>query len=92
MLFLILIKGKKNRTKYREVNLERILRVSKRITLSEVKFSEPNGMSEFIWLNIVFKNRLYLTIGTALCLLYGMFNLQFRGKFVKILELILLQR
>jgi hypothetical protein len=45
-------------------------------------FSEPHGMSEFIWLSIIFKNRTYLMIMSALCLLYGMFNLQFREKFV----------
>ncbi len=45
-------------------------------------FSEPREMSEFIWLNVIFKNRLYLTIGTGIFLLYGMFNLQFREKFI----------
>jgi hypothetical protein len=45
-------------------------------------FSEPRDMSEFIWLTIIYKNRLYLIVATALCLLYGMFNLQFREKFV----------
>lgn len=45
-------------------------------------FSDPRDMSEFIWLTIIFKNRLYLIVLTALCLLYGMFNLQFREKFV----------
>jgi hypothetical protein len=45
-------------------------------------FSEPRQMSEFIWLTVIYKNRLYLMILSALCLLYGMFNLQFREKFV----------
>ncbi len=45
-------------------------------------FTEPRNMSEFIWLSIIFKNRLYLMVGTGLCLLYGMFNLQFREKFI----------
>lgn len=45
-------------------------------------FSEPQEMSEFIWHSIIFKNRLYLMIASALCLLYGMFNLQFREKFI----------
>lgn len=45
-------------------------------------FSEPREMSEFIWYSIIFKNRLYLIVASALCLLYGMFNLQFREKFV----------
>lgn len=45
-------------------------------------FSEPRQMSEFIWLTIIYKNRMYLVILSLLCLLYGMFNLQFREKFV----------
>ncbi|MGK7390105.1 MAG: hypothetical protein ACNS60_07130 [Candidatus Cyclobacteriaceae bacterium M2_1C_046] len=45
-------------------------------------FSEPYQMSEFIWHSVIFKNRLYLMIGSALFLLYGMYNLQFREKFV----------
>jgi hypothetical protein len=45
-------------------------------------FSEPREMSEFIWLTIIYKNRMYLVILSILCLLYGMFNLQFREKFV----------
>jgi hypothetical protein len=45
-------------------------------------FSEPRQMSEFIWMTIIYKNRMYLLILSALCLLYGMFNLQFREKFV----------
>jgi hypothetical protein len=45
-------------------------------------FSEPRDMSEFIWLTVIYKNRLYLMLLSALCLLYGMFNLQFREKFV----------
>lgn len=45
-------------------------------------FSEPRQMSEFIWLSIIYKNRMYLMILSILCLLYGMFNLQFREKFV----------
>lgn len=45
-------------------------------------YSEPRDMSNFIWQTIIFKNRLYLIVGSALCLLYGVFNLQFREKFV----------
>ena len=45
-------------------------------------FSEPRNMSEFIWLSVIYKNRIYLSIGTALSLLYGMYNLQFREKFI----------
>ncbi|HEU5145332.1 MAG TPA: hypothetical protein VFT90_01395 [Chryseosolibacter sp.] len=45
-------------------------------------FSEPREMSEYIWMTIIYKNRIYLMILSVLCLLYGMFNLQFREKFV----------
>jgi hypothetical protein len=45
-------------------------------------FSEPSEMSDFIWQSVIFKNRTYLMIMSALCLLYSMFNLQFREKFV----------
>jgi hypothetical protein len=45
-------------------------------------YSEPREMSEFIWLTVIFKNRIYLLVASALCLLYGMYNLQFREKFV----------
>lgn len=45
-------------------------------------FSEPRDMSEFIWLTIIYKNRLYLMILSVLSLLYGMYNLQFRERFV----------
>lgn len=45
-------------------------------------FSEPRDMSEFIWLTIIFKNRIYLLVASILCLLYGMYNLQFRERFV----------
>lgn len=45
-------------------------------------FSEPQEMSKFIWLTIIYKNRMYLSILTVLSLLYGMFNLQYREKFV----------
>ncbi|HYC86755.1 MAG TPA: hypothetical protein VEB86_16095 [Chryseosolibacter sp.] len=45
-------------------------------------FSQPREMSEFIWMTIIYQNRIYLMILSALCLLYGMFNLQFREKFV----------
>jgi len=45
-------------------------------------FSEPRDMSEFIWLTIIFRNRLYLVVATGLCLLYGMYNLQYRERFI----------
>lgn len=45
-------------------------------------FEEPRDMSEFIWFSVIYKNRIYLTIGTSLSLLYGMYNLQFRERFI----------
>ncbi|MEQ9375374.1 MAG: hypothetical protein RIG68_09355 [Imperialibacter sp.] len=45
-------------------------------------FSEPRDMSEFIWTTIIFRNRLYLLVATSLCLLYGMYNLQYRERFI----------
>ncbi len=45
-------------------------------------YEDPRDMSEFVWLNVIFKNRIYLSVGAALCLLFGMFNLQFREKFI----------
>ncbi len=45
-------------------------------------FSEPREMSEFIWHTIIFKNRLYLVVASALCMLYGIYNMQFRERFV----------
>ncbi|MGJ3235571.1 hypothetical protein [Marivirga sp.] len=49
---------------------------------ANAKMVAPQEMSEFIWYSIIFKNRLNLIVASALCLLYGMFNLQFREKFV----------
>lgn len=45
-------------------------------------FSEPREISEFIWQTIIFKNRMYLIIASALCMVYGIYNMQFREKFV----------
>lgn len=45
-------------------------------------FMMPSEMNEVIWMDIIFKNRVYLVVGTILCLLYGLLNLQKREKFV----------
>ena len=45
-------------------------------------YKQPREMSETVWVSIIFKNRLYLATGSVLALLYGLFNLQFREKFV----------
>ena len=45
-------------------------------------FDMPSDLSEVIWADMVFKNRLYLIAGTILSLLAGLLNLQKREKFV----------
>ena len=45
-------------------------------------FDMPSDISEVIWADMVFKNRLYLIAGTILTLLAGLLNLQKREKFV----------
>ena len=45
-------------------------------------YNEPREMSETVWRSVIFKNRLYLAVGTVLGVLYGLFNLQFREKFI----------
>ncbi len=45
-------------------------------------YIEPRDMSETIWYNVIFKNRIYLVIGSIISLLYALFNLQYREKFV----------
>jgi hypothetical protein len=45
-------------------------------------FDMPSDLSEVIWADMVFKNRLYLIAGTLLSLLAGLLNLQKREKFV----------
>ncbi|MFO7915365.1 MAG: hypothetical protein R6U43_06715 [Candidatus Krumholzibacteriales bacterium] len=45
-------------------------------------FSPPTDMSEAVWSDIVFKNRIYLVTGAVISILAGLFNLQKREKFV----------
>ena len=45
-------------------------------------FNMPSDISETIWADMVFKNRLYLIAGTIMTLLWGLLNLQKREKFV----------
>lgn len=45
-------------------------------------FNVPRNMNEMIWEGITLKNRLFLVIGTLLFILYGLFNLQKREKFI----------
>ncbi len=45
-------------------------------------FQIPNNFNEFIWQGLVLKNRIFLGTGTIVFILYGLFNLQKREKFV----------
>jgi hypothetical protein len=45
-------------------------------------FELPNNMNQVIWEGIVFKNRVFLGIGMFVFILYGLYNLQKREKFV----------
>lgn len=45
-------------------------------------FDIPDDVNEVIWADVVLKNRIYLTVGTVLALLYGLLNLQKRERFV----------
>jgi hypothetical protein len=45
-------------------------------------YDVPNDISETIWETVVTNNRLYLFAGTILSILWGLFNLQKREKFI----------
>ncbi len=45
-------------------------------------FSIPNNLNEVIWQGLISKNRVFLGIGILVFILYGLFNLQKREKFV----------
>jgi hypothetical protein len=45
-------------------------------------YNIPNNFNEFIWQSLITKNRLFLATGTIIFILYGLFNLQKREKFV----------
>ncbi|MBN2413689.1 hypothetical protein JXQ31_18565 [candidate division KSB1 bacterium] len=45
-------------------------------------FRVPENVNEIIWADIKVKNRLYILSGTILMLLFGLFNMQKREKFV----------
>ncbi|MGQ7868068.1 hypothetical protein [Sunxiuqinia sp. sy24] len=44
--------------------------------------SVPRNMNEVVWEGIVLKNRIFLIVGTLVFILYGLFNLQKREKFI----------
>jgi len=45
-------------------------------------YSIPNRLNEMIWQEITLKNRIFLAVGSLLFVLYGLFNLQKREKFI----------
>ncbi len=45
-------------------------------------FKTPDNLSYAIWIDIMFYNRLYLSIGTVLCILTGLYKLQNREQFI----------
>lgn len=45
-------------------------------------FSIPGSMNQVIWQGIISKNRIFLGVGILVFILYGLFNLQKREKFV----------
>jgi hypothetical protein len=45
-------------------------------------FDIPRRLNEMIWQEIAMKNRIFLAVGTMLFVLYGLFNLQKREKFI----------
>ena len=45
-------------------------------------FDIPNRLNEMVWKEITMKNRLFLAVGSLLFVLYGLFNLQKREKFI----------
>jgi hypothetical protein len=45
-------------------------------------FEIPNNFNEIIWAGLIVKNRIFLGVGIVVFILYGLFNLQKREKFV----------
>jgi hypothetical protein len=45
-------------------------------------FEIPNNLNEVIWQGTIQKNRIFLGIGMIVFVLYGLFNMQKREKFV----------
>jgi len=45
-------------------------------------FEIPDNMNQIIWQGIISKNRIFLGVGMLVFILYGLFNLQKREKFV----------
>jgi hypothetical protein len=45
-------------------------------------FSIPNRLNEMVWQEVTLKNRIFLSVGSLLFVLFGLFNLQKREKFI----------
>lgn len=45
-------------------------------------FEIPNNLNEMVWKETTLKNRIFLAVGSLLFVLYGLFNLQKREKFL----------
>ena len=45
-------------------------------------FGVPRNMNEMIWEGIALKNRIFLVVGALVFILYGLFNLQKRERFI----------
>jgi hypothetical protein len=45
-------------------------------------FEIPRRLNEMVWQEITMKNRIFLAVGSLLFILYGLFNLQKREKFI----------
>lgn len=45
-------------------------------------FEIPNRLNELVWQQLTVKNRVFLSAGTLIFILYGLFNLQKREKFI----------
>jgi hypothetical protein len=45
-------------------------------------FEIPRNLNEVIWQGIIIKNRIFLATGMIVFILYGLFNLQKREKFI----------
>jgi len=45
-------------------------------------FDIPTSMNQVIWQGVISKNRIFLSVGMLVFILYGLFNLQKREKFV----------
>jgi hypothetical protein len=45
-------------------------------------FEVPDRLNEMVWQSIALKNRIFLSVGALVFILYGLFNLQKREKFI----------